>query len=179
MCDFIVQADRIDLVLEDPAEVLARIEALSPADRAQVSPAWLAQALAATEADPWLHGFKMVDRVTGAAVGSCGFKGPPNTERIVELAYGVKPEYQGRGYATESANALVDFAFRDGIIRTVCAHTLAGHIASERVLAKAGFKRIGDVIDPEDGPVVRWERHNPKAEQSSQPEPPMTRVLNS
>jgi RimJ/RimL family protein N-acetyltransferase len=165
MPDFIVPADRLDLVLEDPTEVLARIDALSPADRAHVSPVWLAQALAATDADPWLHGFKMVDRATGAVVGGCGFKGPPNAERIVELAYGVNPEYQGRGYATESAKALVAFAFRQGLVRIVCAHTLAGNIASERVLAKAGFKHLGDVIDPEDGPVVRWERHNPQAEQ--------------
>ena len=179
MNDFILQTARLDLVLEDPAEVLARIDALSPADRAQVSPVWLTQALAATRADPWLHGFKMVDRATGAVVGSCGFKGPPSPERIVELAYGVNPEYQGCGYATESANALVVFAFSTGMIRTVRAHTLAGSMASQRVLAKAGFKLFGDVIDPEDGPVLRWERHNPMAEQCGQPEPPITRVLES
>jgi len=158
----IVQSDRLDLVLEDPAEVLARIDAFCPAERAQVSPVWLAQALAATEADPWLHGFRMLDRTTGVVVGSCGFKGPPLAERIVELAYGVSPEYQGCGYATEAAQALVDFAFRHGQVRTVCAHTLAGNIASERVLVKAGFERMGDVIDPEDGPVVRWECQNPR-----------------
>jgi hypothetical protein len=29
---------------------------------------------------------------------------------------------------------------------------------SERVLTKCGFERIGEVIDPEDGLVCRWER---------------------
>ncbi|MCA9231388.1 MAG: GNAT family N-acetyltransferase [Planctomycetales bacterium] len=179
MSTFIIQAERLDLVLEDPAEVLARIDALSPEDRKQVSPAWLALARATTAPDPWLHGFKAIDRATGAMVGSCGFKGPPTAERIVELAYGVNLEYQGCGYATESAIALVDFAFKDGMIRTVRAHTLAGDTASQCVLTKAGFELVGDVIDPEDGQVMRWERHNPMAEQCGQPEPLMMRDLKS
>ncbi|MGH7631966.1 MAG: hypothetical protein ACREOF_21740 [Gemmatimonadales bacterium] len=29
--------------------------------------------------------------------------------------------------------------------------------ASARVLEKLGFRRLGEVIDPEDGPVWRWE----------------------
>jgi RimJ/RimL family protein N-acetyltransferase len=38
------------------------------------------------------------------------------------------------------------------------AHTLPEMNASCRVLEKAGFKRLGEVIDPEDGLVWRWER---------------------
>ena len=30
--------------------------------------------------------------------------------------------------------------------------------ASTRVLRKCGFVHIGEVVDPEDGPVWRWER---------------------
>jgi RimJ/RimL family protein N-acetyltransferase len=30
--------------------------------------------------------------------------------------------------------------------------------ASARVLAKCGFRRVGEVIDPEDGLVWRWEK---------------------
>jgi RimJ/RimL family protein N-acetyltransferase len=32
--------------------------------------------------------------------------------------------------------------------------------ASARVLTKCGFRPIGEVIDPEDGPVWRWEKQN-------------------
>ena len=38
------------------------------------------------------------------------------------------------------------------------AHTLPERSASCRVLEKAGFEYIGSVIDPDDGPVWRWER---------------------
>jgi hypothetical protein len=33
-----------------------------------------------------------------------------------------------------------------------------GGAASSRLLAKLGFSFLGEVVDPEDGPVWRWER---------------------
>ena len=75
-----------------------------------VSPAWLAQLRAATVADPWRHGFAIVHRESRSVIGSAGFKGPPDAEGTVEIAYGLVPAYQGRGYATEAARALVSFA---------------------------------------------------------------------
>lgn len=72
--------------------------------------------------------------------------------------YGIVPSFQGVGYATEAAEALVAFAFRDDRVSTVRAHTLPEANASTRVLAKCGFAFTGEVVDPEDGPVWRWER---------------------
>jgi RimJ/RimL family protein N-acetyltransferase len=89
-------------------------------------------------------------------VGTCAFKGPPDSEGAVEVAYGVEPSYQGRGYAKEATAALVEFALHSGA-RVVRAHTRPGHVASTRVLAASGFERVGDVLDPEDGLVWRWE----------------------
>jgi len=43
-------------------------------------------------------------------------------------------------------------------IRRVWAHTLAENNASTRVLTRAGFVKIDEVVDPDDGPVWRWER---------------------
>jgi len=79
----------------------------------------------------------------------------------------VAPEHQGKGYATEAANALVVFAFSTGQVRVVRAHTLREQNASTRVLVKCGFRHVGEVIDPEDGLVWRWEKHNDAAESGS------------
>jgi RimJ/RimL family protein N-acetyltransferase len=123
-----------------------------------VSPAWLAQLRASTTADPWFHGFAVVHRDDGLVIGSAGFKGAPDDQGVVEIGYGIVPGYQGRGYATEAAAALGAFAFGSGRVRFVRAHTLPTPNASTRVLAKCGFKFVGEVVDPEDGPVWRWER---------------------
>lgn len=39
----------------------------------------------------------------------------------------------------------------------VAAHTLPSGIASQRVLLKAGFHKSGELVDPEDGLVWRYE----------------------
>jgi [ribosomal protein S5]-alanine N-acetyltransferase len=146
---------RLRLNLESTEAVLARIEAMSPSDRAEVSEEWLAR-MRETEPGAWTHGFEMVDAATGTAVGSCGFKGPPDPEGVVEIAYAVHPDQRGRGYAKETASALVAFAFGAGA-RLVRAHTKPQNDASARVLVACGFEKIGEVVDPEDGLVWRWD----------------------
>jgi len=124
---------------------------MSPEDRAEVSPAWLERVRAATSPDPWLHGYALVHRGTGGVIGSAGFKAPPDSAKAVEIAYGVSPEHENLGYATEAAQALAAWALGSGEVETVLAHTRSESGASARVLAKCGFRRIGPVMDPEDG----------------------------
>lgn len=153
-----LETPRLRLVLRTRDETRAEIARLNPDERAAVSPVWLALLEASGAADPWIHGFTVIDRSNGGAVGQCGFKGPPGTDGVVEIAYGVAPEHQGKGYATEAATALTDYAFSQREVRAVRAHTLPEINASTRVLTKCGFRRVGEVIDPEDGLVWRWEK---------------------
>jgi ribosomal-protein-alanine N-acetyltransferase len=154
----VIPTMRLDLTLQTPDEVIAFVEALPPADRAEVSPDWLARVRVTPAGDPWALGFSVVKRDGGTVVGSCGFKGPPDSDGMVELAYGIDPDHRGCGYATEATAALTAFAFADRRVRVVRAHTKPDNEASERVLRKCGFARIGEVMDPEDGLVCRWER---------------------
>lgn len=149
---------RLRLVLEPVDRVLARIDALAPADRAQVSPVWLARLRCLTDPDPWTCGFVAMLRDDATVVGSCGFKHPPGDDGVVEIAYGVDEPFRGRGLATEMATRLTAFAFADARVQIVIAHTLPEAGASSRVLTRCGFQHTADVVDPEDGPVWRWER---------------------
>lgn len=153
----ILQTDRLTLVLQSVAEVREQIEQLSDDMRAEVSPLWLERALTATEADPWMHGFKAMLREDGTIIGGAAFKGPPSEDGFVEIAYFIEPDHRGRGFATEAAQALIAFAKQTAGVRVVRAHTKHDSMASARVLAKCGFRFVGDVIDPEDGLVQRWE----------------------
>ena len=129
---------------------------MSDADRAQLSAEWLGLLAACQSADPWIIGFSMRKTASGNPVGQCGFKGPPNQDGEVEIAYMVLPEKQGNGFATEAAKALVEYAFSKSGVTCVLAHTLPEENASTRVLSKCQFQQLGEVIDPEDGPVWRW-----------------------
>jgi RimJ/RimL family protein N-acetyltransferase len=152
-----ILTENLELRLQSSEQVLASIDAMSAADRAEVSPDWLARVKSSNSADPWTHGFAVVQRTSGAVVGMCAYKGPPGADRTVEIAYGINPQYQGRGYATEVARALVGLAFGNGGVAIVCAHTRPEESASTHVLTKCGFEFIGEVMDPEDGLVWRWE----------------------
>jgi [ribosomal protein S5]-alanine N-acetyltransferase len=136
-------------------EVAATIAALDEATRAQFSADWWAKFRASGFEDPWVHGFNLVI-AGGIAVGLGSFKGPP-VDGAVEIAYAVVPEQQGKGYATAAARALVEYAFRNAEVNKVLAHTLPDGVASQRVLRKAGFAHVGEVVDPDDGLVWRFE----------------------
>jgi len=111
---------------------------------------------------PWI-GYLAQETTDTKLVGACGFKGNPEAEGSVEIAYFTLPAYEGRGYASEMARRLVQIAWETGSVHRVLAHTLPEVNASGRVLGKIGMTKLGEVLDPEDGRVWRWEirRHTP------------------
>jgi RimJ/RimL family protein N-acetyltransferase len=60
----------------------------------------------------------------------------------VEVGYGIVPSRQGRGYATEALQAMLAMAWADSRVAAMVAGTDPGNLASQRVLGKAGFRRI-------------------------------------
>ncbi|MBC8001547.1 MAG: GNAT family N-acetyltransferase, partial [Opitutaceae bacterium] len=109
---------------------------------------------------PW-YGYLGVEAEGNRIVGVCSFKGNPDRAGEVEISYGTMPALEGRGFATEMAKALVKIAFESSEVRMVISHTLPESNASGRVLTKTGFTLAGEVIDPEDGQVWRWEITRP------------------
>jgi uncharacterized protein (DUF849 family)/GNAT superfamily N-acetyltransferase len=105
---------------------------------------------------PWA-GYLATDPDQRLVVGTCAFKGPPDAEGMVELAYYTFPGWEGRGYATAMARALRDRAAASGAVRLVRAHTLRERNASARLLSKLGFGFVGEVTEPDDGLVWRWD----------------------
>jgi RimJ/RimL family protein N-acetyltransferase len=85
----------------------------------------------------------------------------------VEISYGIDPDHRGKGYATEAAEALVSYALGDPRVRVVRAHTSPEANASTRVLTKCGLRHLGEVTDPEDGLVWRWEKRRDEAAEPS------------
>ena len=90
-------------------------------------------------------------------VGDCAYKLPPGSAGAVEIAYGTFPAYEARGYVKGMISALFALAVRSGA-SIVFAHTLAENNASNGALRSEGFNFVGEVTDPEDGLVWRWEK---------------------
>ena len=125
-------------------------------DALTMLPLWIAQRERRDDPGPWSDGV-VIRREDLLAVGSMGFKAPPDTTGTVEIGYAINRSQRGRGYATEMAGGLVAWALRQPDVERVTAECLARNAASVRVLEKLRFGRVGRRGSPE-GQLLLWER---------------------
>lgn len=72
-------------------------------------------------------------------IGATGSFWRESAPEECEIGYGLLPEYEGRGLATEAARALIEVIREDDEIRSVVAHTFPKLVGSVRVMEKCGF----------------------------------------
>jgi len=105
--------------------------------------------------DPSVKGFGVwfiLEKETGKMIGDIGFKGKPN-DGCVEIGYAISSTYQNRGFATEAALAMIDWALMRDNILSVKAECLKDNIASIKVLEKIMMERSYELED-----MIYWER---------------------
>lgn len=118
---------------------------------------WVLARTASAPRDAFVRPWLVMLASTGAAVGTAGFKGPPDHAGMVEVGYGVVQSHWRRGLATEAVGALLTWAWNDQRVQVVQAHTLAQDPASGGVLRKHGFAHTATVQDPDEGAVDRFQ----------------------
>ncbi len=136
------------------AAVLADIQPPLDANSIAMLESGLEQMRAEARPRPWGNYFAWRDSI---AVGCCGFKKIPSPGDPPEIGYMTFPRAEAQGVATAMTAALVMLASEAGE-PLVVAHTLPVENASGQVLVRNGFVRAGDAIDPDEGPVWRWQR---------------------
>ena len=78
----------------------------------------------------------------GTIVGDFCFKGR-NPDGMVELGYGLREGFCGRGYMTEAVRAIAGWALSQPGVTRVEAETESQNLASQKVLAASGFVPLG------------------------------------
>jgi lincosamide nucleotidyltransferase A/C/D/E len=85
----------------------------------------------------------VVERASGRVIGDAGLQWEEvRGRRELDLGCRLVRRRQGRGYATEAANAILRAAFAAGFAR-VTAQTDVANLRARRVLAKLGFRDAG------------------------------------
>lgn len=125
-----------------------------PGDALGLFPAMVKGLESRPDAEPW--GGTMISRSEHLAVGQMGFKSPPDVSGAVAIGYGVNASHRNRGYATEMTQALTAWALKHPSVKQVLAESAEGNRGSIRVLEKAGFRRVGRRLDPEEGVLLLW-----------------------
>ncbi len=85
--------------------------------------------------------FTILLKDTGAVIGDCGLERMSvEGSEIVELGYDLRSDFWNRGFATEAATAVRDYAFLDLGIPEVSSLVRVGNEASRRVARKLGMR---------------------------------------
>jgi len=91
----------------------------------------------------------MVRKATGEMIGDCGIiRQHVEGEHLYEIGYHLRRDHWGRGLATEAGRAIRDHAVTVLRLRRLVALIHPENAASERVAAKLGFRREGEVERP-------------------------------
>lgn len=100
----------------------------------------------------------VVDKSTHECIGWCGLKyfdQPLNNHRdFYELGYRFKKKHWGKGFATESAGAVLEYGFKHLAIDNIYAITDPKNLDSKKVLYKLGFE-YRETFDYE-GDLTDW-----------------------
>ena len=85
----------------------------------------------------------------GQLIGNCGIRRKPENDWEADIGYELAPEHWGKGYATEAAQAMVEFGFRELGLHRISSWCIADNLASARVLEKVGLRLEGRMREHE------------------------------
>lgn len=107
--------------------------------------------------EPWL--LRAIGlRETRTMVGYIGFHTLPGADYLrpyapdsVEFGYTIFPAYRRRGFASEAAGALMQWANAEHGVKRFVVSIRPTNEPSLRLARKFGFRKVGSVTDPEEG----------------------------
>lgn len=109
----------------------------------------------AIDFSPWF----IIRKQEGDVIGDIGFSYPHGRQRPT-AGYDIVEPLWGRGYASEAFRGLIGYLFKLPEVEAVEADTFETHIASRRVMEKAGLTHVDtrrQVVDGEEGRLVFYE----------------------
>jgi diamine N-acetyltransferase len=102
--------------------------------------AWFDRATAANDE----VGFTIYERATWRPVGNTGLHRINHRNRTAEFGIIIgEPESRGKGYGTETARLMLDYAFTALGLHNVMLRVHAFNLAGQRAYQKAGFREYG------------------------------------
>jgi RimJ/RimL family protein N-acetyltransferase len=90
-----------------------------------------------------------VERASGVTVGDMACHWVSERDRTAEIGFVFDPRHQGRGFATEAARSLINWAFNEAGFHRVLGRTEARNVASARVLEKLGMRLEAHFVENE------------------------------
>ena len=112
--------------------------------------------IASYETETPVFALAITERSNKTYMGSCGLSPLADEKNAVECYFSLLPSYWGWGYATESIEALLYYAFVELEINRVVANIPDGNQSAFSVAESAGMKDAGTVEFPNRDQAVRF-----------------------
>jgi RimJ/RimL family protein N-acetyltransferase len=87
----------------------------------------------------------VVLRLQMLVIGSINLKGPPDSDGMVEIGWGVTAEHRNRGIAMEATQAVIEWVLEHDGVRRVIATIPRDNHASQRVAGRLGMALTQEV----------------------------------
>ncbi len=84
-------------------------------------------------------------------IGDIGFHGKPNENGEVEVGFGLVEHERGKGFGSESLNAIMDWLNFQESVKIIKAECLINNKPSAKILEKAGLKEVN-----RDDELIYW-----------------------
>jgi len=101
--------------------------------------------------NPWLIRLAVLRDPRPKVVGLANFHDAPDVHGMVEIGYQVLPQYRQLGFGREVAYTMWDCAVQVASVKTLRASISPDNAPSIAIITTAGFVKIGEQDDPEDG----------------------------
>ncbi|MEU1692279.1 GNAT family N-acetyltransferase [Streptomyces hirsutus] len=116
----------------------------APAEGTRMGAGMMVKQYEEGEFRPEWTAYVLVRREDDLAVGAMGFHSAPDEDGRVEVGYDLVEDARGHGYATEALRTLSAWALAQDGVRTVTAVIDRDNVASQGVVTRAGFTRVGE-----------------------------------
>ncbi len=88
--------------------------------------------------------FLIYERATGTAIGTAGLQRIDEANRTAMFGIGITdPDARGKGYGTETARLILDYAFTALGLHSVFLGVVSSNVGAIRAYQKAGFREAG------------------------------------
>ncbi|TAE00272.1 MAG: N-acetyltransferase [Bacteroidetes bacterium] len=118
-------------------------------------PFWIEQTAANPKDYLWFTAWEIILTAENLSIGGIGLMGLPNEAGETMTGYHIDGKFQKQGFASEALECLLRWAFQNPDLKAVIAHTLPENPASQKVLEKNKFEKIGEDLD-EGRMVLQW-----------------------
>ncbi len=98
------------------------------------------------------HGYgnyAVIRKSDNVTIGSCGLYDRDGLDGI-DIGFAFLPQYEGKGYAFEAAEKMLEAGFSTFKIKKISAITTKDNISSQKLITKLGLNYIKDIQLPDD-----------------------------